>query len=420
MKLMGIQIPFTNQDYHPFQWFDGPDNIKIDAGISKISFTHQYSSNFMRILGGMLIFGIGFMFILGSAWVIVGDSLIGMNDEESKEPCWPNQDTAITLSDGEVFCKFDTFTDGYSNYQIADDYYSLEIQGEEQKYRWSEENGIITNAYHYDGSDEYYCMSFIRASALPENWTADDLIIGETHGDDTYPEWCSENPDNSNVVFNDTNSTPFDGELLYEMYPSDELYPSDVVSWINTIQYKEDGGVINTFYESSHFGEGSVVFFQSFGLLFTGLFFMSFGFMFRKRVTVFDTATNQITEEFIKRPRFGTIRSEMKVPISVDIVKNTREVTHHESGDEHSSGRTWTTTHHGIDIMVDLVGQGPKAVLFLEGKDARNQYDLMLRQLFTTLGVNPSPRETDSEDSQKIDDDPFAVRQTDTDDMFSR
>ena len=147
---------------------------------------------------------------------------------------------------------------------------------------------------------------------------------------------------------------------------------------------------------------------------------MSFGFMFRKRVTVFDTATNQITEEFIKRPRFGTIRSEMKVPISVDIVKNTREVTHHESGDEHSSGRTWTTTHHGIDIMVDLVGQGPKAVLFLEGKDARNQYDLMLRQLFTTLGVNPSPRETDSEDSQKIDDDPFAVRQTDTDDMFSR
>ncbi|HIE82200.1 MAG TPA: hypothetical protein EYQ07_06735 [Candidatus Poseidoniales archaeon] len=398
MKILGIHIPFTNQDYHPFQWFDGPDTIKIDAGPSKISFTHSssFSGNFMRILGGMLLFGLGFMFILGSAWVIAGDSIIGMNNEESKEPCWPNQDTAITLSDGEVFCKFDTYTDGYSNYQIADDYYSLEMYGEEQKYRWSEENGIITDAYHYDDSDEYYCMSFIRASALPENWTADDLIIGETHGDDAYPEWCWESPDNSNVVFNDTNSTPFDGELLYEMYPSDELYPSDVVSWINTIQYKEDGGMINTFYESSRFmGAGGNSIMGFFGFLLMGIFTMSFGLMFRKRVIMFDTATNQITEEFIKRPRFGTIRSEMKVPISVDIVKNTRVVHHRESGDEHSSGRTWTTTHRGIDIMVDLVGQGPKAVLFLEGKNPQTEFESILELLFSTLGIK------DEEEGQK-------------------
>ena len=70
--------------------------------------------------------------------------------------------------------------------------------------------------------------------------------------------------------------------------------------------------------------------------------------------------------------------------------------------------------------MVDLVGQGPKAVLFLEGEDARNQYDSMLRQFFSALGVNPPPRETDSEDSQKSDDDPFAVRLTETDDRFPR
>ena len=391
MKILGIHIPFTNQDYHPFQWFDGPDTIKIDAGPSKISFTHSssFSGNFMRILGGMLLFGLGFMFILGSAWVIAGDSIIGMNNEESKEPCWPNQDTAITLSDGEVFCKFDTYTDGYSNYQIADDYYSLEMYGEEQKYRWSEENGIITDAYHYDDSDEYYCMSFIRASALPENWTADDLIIGETYGDDAYPEWCWESPDNSNVVFNDTNSTPFDGELLYE------IRPDDVALFIITWQYTEDGELIITNYESSRFGEGSVVFFQFFGLLFIGLIFMSFGSWFRKRVIMFDTATNQITEEFIKRPRFGTIRSEMKSPISVDIVKNTRVVHHRESGDEHSSGRTWTTTHRGIDIMVDLVGQGPKAVLFLEGKNPQTEFESILELLFSTLGIK------DEEEGQK-------------------
>ncbi|MDG1541225.1 MAG: hypothetical protein P8Q39_00095, partial [Candidatus Thalassarchaeaceae archaeon] len=220
--------------------------------------------------------------------------------------------------------------------------------------------------------------------------------------------------DNSNVVFNDTNSTPFDGELLYEMH-------GDVASWITTIQYTEDGGVITTNYESIRFmganGEWVLGFF---GFLLMGILTMSFGFMFRKRVTVFDTATNQITEGFIKRPRFGTIRSEMKMPISVDIVSNIREVTHRESGDEHSSGRTWTTTHHGIDIMVDLVGQGPKAILFLEGKDARNQYDSILRQFFSALGVNLPSRDADSGGSQEVDDDPFTVRRTVTDDMFPR
>ena len=270
---MGIQIPFTNQDYHPFQWFNGPDTIKIDAGISKISFTQSSSffGNFMRILIGIFLFGIGFMFILGSAWVIAGDSVIGMIYEDSNEPCWPNQDTAITLSDGEVFCKFETFTDGYSNYQIADDYYSLEMYGDEQKYRWSEENGIITDAYHYDDSDEYYCMSFIRASALPENWTADDLIMGENRWDDAYPEWCWESPENTNVVFNDTNSTPFDGELLYE------IYPSDIALWITTWQHTEDGELITTYYESSRFmGAGGATIMGFFGLLFIGLIFMSF------------------------------------------------------------------------------------------------------------------------------------------------
>jgi hypothetical protein len=106
---------------------------------------------------------------------------------------------------------------------------------------------------------------------------------------------------------------------------------------------------------------------------------------------MFDAATNQITEEFIKRPRFGTIRSEMKVPISVDIVKNTR-VVHHSDDD---GGGGWTTTHRGIDIMVDLVGQGPKAVLFLEGKNPQTEFESILELLFSTLGIK------DEEEGQK-------------------
>jgi len=45
--------------------------------------------------------------------------------------------------------------------------------------------------------------------------------------------------------------------------------------------------------------------------------------------------------------------------------------------------------------VFDLVGQGSKAILFLEGDDARNQYDSVLRELFSTLGIK------EKEDDQK-------------------
>jgi hypothetical protein len=79
----------------------------------------------------------------------------------------------------------------------------------------------------------------------------------------------------------------------------------------------------------------------------------------------------------------------MKSPISVDIVKNTR-VVHHRDDD----GGGWTT-HRGIDIMVDLVGQGPKAVLFLEGKNPQTEFESILELLFSTLGIK------EEDDSQK-------------------
>ena len=61
--------------------------------------------------------------------------------------------------------------------------------------------------------------------------------------------------------------------------------------------------------------------------------------------------------------------------------------------DERTGGRE--TTHPGIEIVFDLVGQGAKAILFLEGDDARNQYDSVLRELFSTLGIK------EKEDDQK-------------------
>jgi len=116
-------------------------------------------------------------------------------------------------------------------------------------------------------------------------------------------------------------------------------------------------------------------------LVFGGVGVICLSFIDRKRSLTIDGTSNQVKFEYVKWPRYGTINYELRSPISYEIVKKTWGQSYH---DEHTGGRE--TTHPGIEIVFDLVGQGSKAILFLEGDDARNQYDSVLRELFSTLG----------------------------------
>ena len=398
MRIGPFHIPFTKKVDTPFIWLNNPDAIKVDAMPSKISFTPErpFSIGGAIFTIALILFGLIFAGI--PIGIIAAESIYPMLDEDSDEPCWPDQDTAVILSDGMVYCQWDNWTEEYTNYQIADGHYRMTIYEEVYEFRWSEENGTITYAWLDGDYNHYECYQLIRASALPENFTGDDLIVKYGTEDESYPEWCNENNDNSNIVYSDTNSTPFDGELLYNIYPSDVAYS------IETTQYMEDGNIRHTYHEldwdNQLFIEDAA--FLSIFVL-AGLAIMWVPLVTRKRILTFDTNANQVTEEFAKWPRFGTLRATIQMPLSVDIVRNTREVHHSEGGDEHSSGRTWTTYHDGIDITVDLVGQGPQPVLFLEGNDARNEYDSILGQLFFVLGLDLSTVEGATNSEEGID-----------------
>jgi len=397
MRIGPFHIPFTKKVDTPFIWLNNPDAIKVDAIPSKISFTPNPPFSIGHFIFTISFTLFGLLFVLVPIGALAGDNIMAMLYEDSDESCWPDQDTAVILSDGMVYCQWDNWTEEYTSYQIADGHYRMTIYEEVHEYRWSEENGTITYAW-LDGDYNYYdCWQYIRASALPENFTGDDLIVKYGTEDESYPEWCNESNDHSNIVYSDTNSTPFDGELLYNIYPSDVAYS------IETTQYMEDGNIRHTNHEldwdNQLFIEDAA--FLSIFVL-AGLAIMWVPLVTRKRILTFDTIANQVTEEFAKWPRFGTLRATIQTPLSVEIVRNTREVHHSEGGDEHSSGRTWTTYHDGIDITVDLVGQGPQPVLFLEGNDARNEYDSILGQLFFVLGLDLSTVEgaIDSDDNE--------------------
>lgn len=403
MRIGPFHIPFTKKVETPFIWSNDPDAIKVDAIPSKISFTPNRPFSIAGAFGIIALIIFGLMFTLVPIGILSLEIIPPMFDENSDEPCWPDQDLAIILSDGMVYCYWDNLTEEYTNYQIADGHYRMTMYEEVYEYRWSEENGTITYAWLDVDYNYYDCWQYIRASALPENFTGDDLIVKYGTEDESYPEWCNESYDHSNIEYSDTNSTPFDGELLYDKYPDDMAYS------IQTTQYMENGNILHTYHELDWGDESPfvLVLFLSIFML-VGLGIMSVPLLLRKRILTFDTIANQVTEEFAKWPRFGTLRAVMQTPLSVDIVRNTREVHHSDGSDEHSSGSTWTTYHDGIDITIDLVGQGPQPVLFLEGDDARNEYDSIIGQLFFVLGLDLSTVEEaiESDDDEALLEEP--------------
>lgn len=130
-------------------------------------------------------------------------------------------------------------------------------------------------------------------------------------------------------------------------------------------------------------------------LVFGGVGVICLSFIDRKRSLTIDGTSNQVKFEYVKWPRYGTINYELQSPISYEIVKKTRTITHSEGGDEGSPSRTWTTTHRGVDVAFDLVGEGMSPLLFLEGKNPQNKFESILELLSSTLGIK------EKEDDQK-------------------
>ena len=398
MKILGIHIPFTERHDYPLLWFDDPEHIIINAQQSKISLQDgRKKTLFERIFNlifDLVLLAVGLLFIIGPILMTLIDVVPAYLDEDSDEPCWPDQENAITLSDGDIFCEWGQRSETYSDYQIADNHYQISVTSQTggnvgiTEYRWSEDNGIITSASIWQ--DEfgimYECQQYIRASSLPDNWTGNDLFIHyeEEH---YYPAWCNDEPSQDEQEYTETNTIPFEGELLYHLGVYDRLYG------ISTIQFTENDRVNYTYHELfhpyPHFEPVMLIFFLVFG----GVGVVTLSFIDRKRVLTIDGTSNQVKFEYVKWPRYGTINYELQSPISYEIVKKTRTITHHEG--EGTSSSTWTTTHRGVDVAFDLVGEGMSPLLFLEGKNPQNKFESILELLSSTLGIK------EKEDDQK-------------------
>jgi len=390
VKIFGIQVPFTKRDTPLFLWFNDPDHIIIGELQSKISLHDGRKPHlFEKITNGIFdtfLLTFALIIIVAPIAMVLSElhgAIDAYLDEESDEPCWPNQEDAMVLSDGDSFCFHSSDSSIYSNFQIAEGHYQIEIGNSGIiEYRWESSDEIITVApieIDMFGAEYYSCRQYIRESSLPDSIAGTDLFIHYSIADYQYPGWCYEEPIQDVQEYSETDTIPFEGEMLYDIEVSDRLY------WVSTTQYTEDNRVNYTnhelFYPYPHF-EWPILIIAS---VFVGVGFSMLSFIDRKRVLTIDGSNNRVKFEHLKWPRYRPTTLDLKEPVSYGIVNNTRTVTHHEGGDDGSIGRSWTTTHHGVDVLFDLADGSKGALIFLEGVNPRTKFRFLLDVLSSTF-----------------------------------
>ncbi|MBT3771750.1 MAG: hypothetical protein HOF90_02500, partial [Euryarchaeota archaeon] len=98
MEIFGIHIPFTERIEYPYFWFDDPEHIVIDAQQSKVSLQDGQKKSSSEVIFtkifDLVLLVVGFLFIMAPIVSILGDVVPAYLDEESDEPCWPDQENA--------------------------------------------------------------------------------------------------------------------------------------------------------------------------------------------------------------------------------------------------------------------------------------------------------------------------------------
>ena len=298
--------------------------------------------------------------------------------------CKEIPDESFNHSNAE-YCDMGAWHDPYSDYEVAEDQFKIEVWGEEHRYKWSEENGTITVAWlDPELGDTYYCEQYVRKSAMPENWTPDYLLMDYGSERQELPSWCFETHDNSEVEFTPSNSAPFDGEILYKKEFADDDYP-----YIWWIQYTADGKYIIGEYGFEYEQDWLDIFcIAPFLLLFLVPIYLMVFARGRIQLLTLDFNTNLVKVEPMTWTIFGTKTATMSTPFNLIVNSTSREVHHSEAGDEHSSGRSWTTYHDGYDMLVALEGHGHQAIMFLETKNLKQDYGDLVGQLAFVAGID--------------------------------
>lgn len=299
-----------------------------------------------------------------------------MMDEDGDEPCWPEWEDRIILTNGTYMCKseWNTYREGYSNYMTSDNHYKFKEYGETYEHRWSEQDGYLFISYVPSDRDHYECYVYILESNLPENLTGDEFwyYYGDTPD---FPDWCDEDPRAVDTQYISNSSIPFNGERIYKVYETQgELWA------IEFEQFTEADRIISGYYYIDEFEVDLIVTFTpavlGFGMMIGPIF------LGRKKEFVIDINNSVFTKQFASTPHLAKSKRLAK-PFEMYLAHTTKTI--HHVGDENSS--SYTTEASGMELSISGEDGNLIGVIFFRTQDARKDFKQTLEKIQFVSGT---------------------------------
>ncbi len=362
------------QDKGPL-WIYDEEDLDFNASPGVVRFSEK--RDFFSFLLPMVFFLFGAMMFSSFFQNYVVYNYEKMMDENGDEPCWPEWEDRIILTNGTYMCnhEWNTYREGYSNYMTADNHYKFKEYGETYEHRWSEQDGYLFISNVPSGIDHYECYVYIRESNLPENLTGDEFWY-YYHDQPDFPDWCDEDPRTVDTQYISNSSIPFNGERIYGVHESEgELWS------IEFVQFTADDQIISEYYYIDESEEDLVVTFTPavLGLgLMIGLIF--FG---RKKEFVIDINNSVFTKQFASTPHLAKSKRLAK-PFEMYLTHTTKTI-HHSGGPDSSIGHT--TEASGMELSIAGEDGNLIDVIFFRTQDARKDFKQTLEKLEFVSGT---------------------------------
>ena len=299
-----------------------------------------------------------------------------MMDEDGDEPCWPEWEDRVILTNGTYMCKseWNTYREGYSNFMTSENHYKFTEYGETSEHRWSEQDGYLFISYIAQDWDHYECYVYIRESNLPENLTGDEFWY-YYHEQPDFPDWCDEDPRTVDTQYISNSSIPFNGERIYRVNEGQgQLWSIDFE------HFTEDERIISGYYYIDEF-EGGVLealipLVLGFGMMIGPIFFG------RKKECVIDINNSVFTKQFASTPHLGKSKRLAK-PFEMYLIHTTKEIFH--AGDEHTSSHTTETS--GMELSIAGEDGNLIDVIFFITQNARKDFKQTLEKIEFVTGT---------------------------------
>ena len=349
----------------------GPDELQVVSSpdrvvIKRSSFAWRDVLFFLPFVAfGLLFIGVG----LGGA--AVGAYEWWMAGEEH---CIYSDDEPLFTGDGTAHCLDHDSQSSFDTLEASEDRFRYSNGNDTIHFRWSAQGDyIILAEIQEDGYGD--CDYYRPASTLPVDWSTEDLTYPSIWS--ARPSWCENIGLGNDEDFTSTQSAPFDGERLYQVF---DMTYSDVYYLEFTNTTVTDRGYL----ADANDGLMGVLF----PLIFSGagLFMLRGVNDFRNFQLTFNRQSNSIQwHKSFTGTRFSGWKWE-DVDLNTFKVKRTsEEVWYSNHSDDVNDG--YYETEWGDRLSVD-VGGAEQALVFFIGPSLNVHQDPFLVALAQAVGLD--------------------------------